>query len=115
MFLLTVVAALAVTLWSVPPSVKLIAGVAVVPIVALTLVLLFFEGTDRSWSFAGAAALGVVGVTLRLIVNTMPSLEVGGGLPVGVTIAYVALGLAAIGTSLWSYFSRGKPNQNSPL
>ena len=113
LFLLAVLAALAVTLLSVSPAVKLLAGVVVVPIVAVTLILLYFERKRRKWSFAAAGALGVVGVTLRLIVNSMPSLEVGGGLPVEVTVTYVALGLAVVGTSLWSLFagaSRGLKN-----
>jgi len=101
-FLLAVLAALIVTIWSVPPTVRLLAGAVVVPIVAVTVLLLYFERRGRRWSFAGAAVLGVLGVTLRLIVNSRPSLEVGGGLPIEVTVAYVALGLAVAGTSLWA-------------
>jgi len=101
-FLLAVLAALTVTLLSVPMAVKLLAGAVVVPIVAVTILLLYFERKGKRWSFPGACALGAVGVTLRLIVNSMPSLEVGGGLPVEVTVTYVALGLAVVGTSLWA-------------
>ena len=32
------------------------------------------------------------GVVLRVIVSTQPSLEVGGGLPVGVTVLYIVIG-----------------------
>jgi len=71
--------------------------------VALTIVLLYFERRGRPWSFLGAAVLGLLGVTLRWVVNRWPSLEVGGGLPLGVTLAYVLLGLAVVGTSLGSY------------
>ena len=101
-FLLAVLAALIVTIWSVPPTVRLLAGAVVVPIVAVTVLLLYFERRGRRWSFAGAAVLGLIGVTLRLIVNSRPSLEVGGGLPIEVTVAYVALGMAVAGTSLWA-------------
>ena len=102
LFLLAVLAALAVTLLSVSPAVKLLAGAVVVPIVAVTLLLLYFERNGKRWSFTGAVVLGVLGVALRLVVNSMPSLEVGGGLPVQVTVAYVAVGLAVVGTSLWA-------------
>ncbi len=103
LFLLAILAALAITLGSVPASAKLIAGVLVVPIVALTLLFLYFERRGRRWAFLGAAVLGVLGIALRLIVSTQPSLEVGGGLPVGISIAYVLLGLAVVGTSLVSF------------
>ena len=36
--------------------------------------------------------MGAVGVILRVIVSTQPGLEVGGGLPVGVTALYIMLG-----------------------
>ncbi len=103
LFLLAILAALAITLGSVPASAKLIAGVLVIPIVVLTLLLLDFERRGRRWAFLGAAVLGVLGIALRLIVSTQPSLEVGGGLPVGVSIAYVLLGVAVVGTNLWSF------------
>jgi len=102
LFLLAVLAALAVTLLSVSPAVKLLAGAVVAPIIAVTLLLLHFERKGKRWSFAGAGALGGLGVTLRLVVNSMPSLEVGGGLPVQVTVTYIALGLAVAGASLWA-------------
>ncbi len=108
-FLLAVVLALTVTLVSVPPSAQLVAGVVVVPIVALTLLLLFFERRARRWAFAGAAVLGVVGVATRLLVSTQPALEVGGGLPLWVNAAYVAIGLAVAGTSVWAYVASGRP------
>ncbi len=105
LFLLAVLLALAVTVWFVPFSAKLVAGFVVVPIVALTLLLLYFESRARRWAFAGATVLGVFGVAVRLIVSTEPTLEVGGGLPLGVSTAYVALGLAVAGTSVWAYLS----------
>ena len=102
-FLIAILVALFITVASAPPAVKLLALAAVLPIVALALVLLTFEHRLRPWSFAAAAALGACGVTLRLVINSQPSLEVGGGLPFGVTAAYVALGSAVVATSLWSF------------
>ncbi len=103
LFLVAVLAALAVTLASAPPPAKLIAGVAVVPVAAFAILLLVFERMGRPWAFAGAAALGALGVALRLVVKTQPSLEVGGGLPIEVTVAYVVIGLALVVTSAWAY------------
>jgi len=36
--------------------------------------------------------LGVVGVALRIVVSTQPNLEVGGELPLCVTVLYIVLG-----------------------
>ena len=36
--------------------------------------------------------MGAVGVGFRVVVSAQPGLEVGGGLPVGVTVFYVVLG-----------------------
>jgi hypothetical protein len=33
-----------------------------------------------------------MGVILRVIVSTQPNLEVGGGLPLGITVLYIVLG-----------------------
>ena len=111
-FLIAVLVALAITLDSVPSSVKLLAVVAVTPIVALTLFFLSYEHKMRPWSFIGSAFLGAAGVALRLVINTQPSLEVGGGLPVTVTASYIALGFAVMATSFWSYVSlRGSARQ----
>jgi hypothetical protein len=46
----------------------------------------------KVWSFAGASILGAIGVILRVIVSTQPNLEIGGGLPVGITVLYIVLG-----------------------
>jgi len=103
LFLVAIVVALVITLSSVAPAVRLIAGSLVSPIIALTLLFLYFESRGRPWSFAGAAVLGVLGVSLRLVVNTQPRLEVGGGLPIVVTIVYATLGILVIASSLWAY------------
>jgi len=111
LFLAAVIAALAVTLRSVSAPVGLLAASAVAPIIVLTLLFLYFEGRHRPWSFAGAAALGILGVTLHLIVNTQPQLEVGGGLPLWVTITYVTLGALVVATSLWAFASLRQANR----
>ena len=105
LFLVAVIAALAITLYSVAFPVGLLAVAVVSPILVLTLLVLYFERRRKPWSFAGGAALGTLGVTLRLIVNSHPQLEVGGGLPVWVTLAYVTLGTLVVATSLWALLS----------
>jgi hypothetical protein len=103
LFLVAVLAALAVTLYSVAAPVQRVAASVVSPIIALGLVVLYFERRRRAWSFMGAAALGVLGVALRLVVSSRPELEVGGGLPLWVTVTYVALGSSMAATSLWAF------------
>ncbi|MGD0587356.1 MAG: hypothetical protein ABSA63_00960 [Thermoplasmata archaeon] len=111
LFIVAVIAALAVTLYSAAAPVGLLATAAVAPIIVLTLLFLYFERRRRPWSFAGAAALGILGVTLRLIVNTQPQLEVGGGLPLWVTVTYVTLGTLVVVTSLWAFLSLRRANR----
>lgn len=106
-FLLAVLAALTVTLLSVPTSVRLLASVIVVPIVAVTLLILYYETQGKRWAFAGAALLGAFGISLRLVISTQPSLEVGGGLPIPVTAGYLILGTLVVVVSLWSFFKMG--------
>jgi hypothetical protein len=91
-FLIAVVAALIVTVLSVSVAVGVFALAAVSPILVLTVVFIFFCRRGRAWSFAGGAVLGVVGVGFRVVISGQPSLEVGGGLPVGVTVVYIVLG-----------------------
>jgi hypothetical protein len=74
LFLVAVLTALAVTLSSVAPSVRLLASAVVTPIIGLTLLLLYFELRGRSWPYAGAAVLGALGIGLRLTVSTQPHL-----------------------------------------
>lgn len=105
LFLVAIVGALAVTVSSVTLSVGLFATAVVSPIIGLTFVFLYFELRRRPWSFAGAAVLGLLGVTLRLIINTKPSLEVGGGLPLWITVVYVTLGILVVASSLWAFFT----------
>jgi FtsH-binding integral membrane protein len=111
LFLVAVVAALAVTLSSVSARIGLLAASAVTPIVIVTLIILYFESQRRPWSFAGASALGVLGITLRLLVNSQPQLEVGGGLPLWVTVTYVTLGTLVIAASLWALLAQRRANR----
>lgn len=103
LFLVAIVVALAVTLSSVAPAVRLIAGSLVCPIIALALVFLYFESRGRPWSFVGAAVLGALGVSLRLVISTQPQLEVGGGLPTAATVIYVTLGLLVVASNAGAY------------
>ncbi|MGA7922862.1 MAG: hypothetical protein WCA77_02665 [Thermoplasmata archaeon] len=111
LFLVAVIGALAIALYSVAAPVGLLAASAVSPIIVLALLFLFFERRGRPWSFAGATALGILGVTLRLIINTRPQLEVGGGLPLWVTVTYLTLGTLVVATSLWAFLSLRRTNR----
>jgi len=92
LFLIAVVAALAITIIETSAGVRVLASVVVLPVVALTAVCLYFSLRRNIWGFAGAAVLGGVGLGLRLAISTRPSLEVGGGLPVWVSAIYIILG-----------------------
>jgi hypothetical protein len=91
-FIIAIVGALAVTLSSVSFRVQVIAIVSVTPILFSSFVFIYFCRKRRAWSFAGASILGALGVILRIVVSTQPNLEVGGGLPAGVTALYVVIG-----------------------
>jgi len=56
------------------------------------IVFIYYCRRRRVWSYAGASILGAIGVILRVIVSTQPNLEVGGGLPIGITVLYIVLG-----------------------
>jgi len=91
-FLIAILVALFITVAYVPTEVKFIALGAVSPFVILTIVFIHYCRRGKLWSFAGASILGAAGVLLRVAVSTQPNLEVGGGLPVGVTILYIVIG-----------------------
>ena len=92
-FVAAVVVALGITLTNVSPGAQLLATISVTPLIALSLVFVIYCRKGKVWSYAGAAILGAIGVALRVVISAYPSLEVGGGLPVGVTVLYIVLGV----------------------
>ena len=101
-FTAAIIAAFITTIISVPANVQILAVGFITPLVVLSLVFIFYCRKGKAWSFAGATILGAIGVLLRVIISTQPNLEVGGGLPVGVTALYIVLGALV---SLKSYES----------
>jgi hypothetical protein len=91
-FLVAIIVALITTVESVSRPVQVLAAVVVSPIIILSIVFIYFCGKRKIWSFVGSSILGALGVIIRVLVSTKPSLEVGGGLPIGVTILYIVLG-----------------------
>jgi len=91
-FVVAVVLAFLVTVSTRTLEMQVLATGLVTPIIIISLVFIRYCRRGKVWSFAGAAVLGAIGVALRLVVSTQPNLEVGGGLPLGVTAVYVALG-----------------------
>ena len=71
---------------------RLLSVAFITPIVILSVIFIYFCRRRKVWSYAGASILGALGVILRVAVSTQPNLEVGGGLPVGVTALYIVLG-----------------------
>ncbi len=91
-FLVAIVLAFLVTVSTGSAEMQIIAFGAVTPIIILTVAFIYYCRKRKAWGYAGASILGVIGVALRVIVSTQPSLDVGGGLPVGVTVLYIVLG-----------------------
>ena len=91
-FLAAIVLALIVTIINSVIEVQLLAIIIVSPIISLNIVFIYYCRKRKFWSFAGASILGAVGVILRVIISTQPNLEVGGGLPIGITVLYIVLG-----------------------
>ncbi len=91
-FVVAIIIALLVTISSVSSGVQLFATIVVSPIIILSIVFIYYCRKRKIWSYAGASILGAIGAILRVIVSTKPSLEVGGGLPVGVTVLYIVIG-----------------------
>jgi len=101
-FVVAIVLALLVTVAAGTLEMRAISVVVVVPVVALSLAFVHYCRMGRTWSYAGASVLGAFGVALRLVVSTRPALEVGGGLPVGVDLLYIALGCLVAATNFAS-------------
>lgn len=91
-FTAAIIVAFIITEISVPLDARIIALCLIIPIIVLCIVFIYYCRKGKSWSFAGASIIGAFGVVLRIIVSTQPNLEVGGGLPVGVTVLYIVLG-----------------------
>jgi|GEM_PF-2025947 len=91
-FVVAVVLAFIVTVSTGTFEMQILAAGLIIPIIILSLVFVRYCKKGKAWSYAGASALGASGVALRVIVSTQPNLEVGGGLPLGVTALYIVLG-----------------------
>jgi len=91
-FVVAIILALLVTITNVNPQVQLLATILVSPIIILSIIFIYYCRKRKIWSFAGASILGAIGVLLRVIISTKPSFEVGGGLPVGITVLYIVIG-----------------------
>lgn len=91
-FVVAIILAFMVTVASGTLEMQVLAVALVTPIAVISVALIHHCKMGKVWSFAGAAILGVLGVMLRVVVSTQPSLEVGGGLPTGVTVLYIVLG-----------------------
>jgi hypothetical protein len=73
-------------------EIRLIALSVVTPQIILILIFIYYCRRKKVWSYAGASIFGAIGVILRVVVSTQPNLEVGGGLPIGITALYIVLG-----------------------
>ena len=91
-FLVAIILALIVTVINSVFEVQLLAITLVSPLIILNIVFIYYCRRRKVWSYAGASILGAIGVILRVIVSTQPNLEVGGGLPIGITVLYIVLG-----------------------
>lgn len=91
-FLVAIILALIVTVMNSVFEVQLLAITLVSPLIILNIVFIYYCSKRKVWSYAGASILGAIGVILRVIVSTQPNLEVGGGLPIGITVLYIVLG-----------------------
>ncbi len=91
-FVVAIILALIITVINSVLEVQLLAITIVSPLIILNLVFIYYCRRRKVWSYAGASILGAIGVILRIIVSTQPNLEVGGGLPVGITVLYIVLG-----------------------
>lgn len=91
-FLIAIIVALIITLLTVAASVQLLALLVVLPFIVLSGVFIYYCKKRRAWSFAGASVLGALGVITRIVISTRPVLEVGGGLPIWVTVVYIIIG-----------------------
>ena len=92
LFLVAIILAFLATFVTGTTEMRLLSIALITPIIVLSIVFIYYCRRKKIWSYAGAAILGAIGVILRVAVSTQLNLEVGGGLPVGVTILYIVLG-----------------------
>ncbi len=92
LFLVAILLALIVTVMNSVFEVQLLAVTLISPLIILNIIFIYYCRKRKLWSYAGASILGAIGVMLRVIISTQPNLEVGGGLPVGITVLYIVLG-----------------------
>ena len=90
-FTIAIILAFAVTIITGTPEIRLITLTFVTPLTILNLVFIYYCKRRRLWSYVGAAIIAAIGIILRVAISTMPSLEVGGGLPSGVTALYIVI------------------------
>jgi hypothetical protein len=91
-FLVAIILALIVTVINSVFEVQVLAITLISPLIILNIVFIYYCRKRKVWSYTGASILGLIGVILRVIISTQPNLEVGGGLPVGITVLYIVLG-----------------------
>ena len=91
-FLIAIIIALIVTIVNSVFEVQLLAITLVSPLIILNIVFVYYCRKRKVWSYVGASILGTIGVILRVVISTQPNLEVGGGLPIGITVLYIVLG-----------------------
>lgn len=103
LFFVAIVVAFAITFATGTAEMRVLSAAVILPILVLNATFIYYCRRRKAWSFAGACVLGLVGVALRVAVSTQPSLEVGGGLPSGVTALYIVLGALVALTSYESY------------
>jgi len=86
------VVAIFLAILGVPAGVRPVAAAIVTPVIVLSLAFIYNCRKRKAWSYAGGCILGAFGIVLRLVVSTQPNLEPAGGVPVGITALYIALG-----------------------
>ena len=91
-YIIAIAVALTVTLVEGDTLTRTIALAVVTPQIIFLLLIVRACNMGRVWGFAGGGLLGGIGVVLRVAVSMRPSLEVGGGLPAGVSALYITLG-----------------------
>ena len=92
LFLVAIILALIVTVMNSVFDVQILAVTLISPLIILNIIFIHYCRKRKLWSYAGASILGAIGVMLRVIISTQPNLEVGGGLPIGITVLYIVLG-----------------------